>query len=86
MTHSVYVPGFCAGEDALVVAKGNRIEAWRAGDEGVGDCVAEEVWGMVVGMEWVGGEVSRVRGESRVTTGEYFERMEDSSAASQFPQ
>jgi hypothetical protein len=45
--------------DALVVAKGGRIEVYPAGEEGLGEACGEEVWGVVVGLEWVGGEVSR---------------------------
>lgn len=59
VTHSCYIPRFCAGIDALVVAKGGRIEVYPAGEEGLAsECVGEEVWGVVVGLEWLAGEVS----------------------------
>lgn len=64
VTHSAYIPRFLPdGGDALVVAKGNLLEVWRGTEEGLveEDPGRTEVWGMVVGMEWVGGEVSSVR-------------------------
>lgn len=32
---------------------------YPAGEEGLGEACGEEVWGVVVGLEWVGEEVSR---------------------------
>lgn len=61
VTHSAYIPRFLPdGRDALVVAKGNVLEVWRGSEDGLVEEEAgkTEVWGMVVGMEWVGGEVS----------------------------
>ena len=61
VTHSAYIPGFLSdGGDALVVAKGNVLEVWRGTEEGLveEDSGKTEVWGMIVGMEWVNGEVS----------------------------
>ena len=61
VTHSAYIPRFLpGGGDALVVAKGNVLEVWRVSEDGLveEEVGKTEVWGMVVGMEWVDGEVS----------------------------
>jgi hypothetical protein len=71
VTHSAYIPGFIPVDpalqeeeqdirDALVVAKGNALDVWRATADGLVnvESARTEVWGMVVGLEWVGKEVS----------------------------
>ncbi|KAJ9123878.1 hypothetical protein QFC22_000666 [Naganishia vaughanmartiniae] len=65
VTHSAYIPGFIPASqeqeesgDALLVAKGNALEVWRATVDGLVnvESARTEVWGMVVGLEWVGKE------------------------------
>jgi hypothetical protein len=41
-----------------VVAKGNTIEVWNLNPEGLVEVCKTDVWGMVVGLEWVGKAVS----------------------------
>lgn len=36
-----------------MVAKGNVIEVWDASPEGLIEVARTEVWGIVVGLEWV---------------------------------
>jgi hypothetical protein len=43
----------------LVVAKGNTIEVWNLNPEGLVEVCKTDVWGMVVGLEWVGKAVSQ---------------------------
>ena len=54
-----------------MVAKGNTLEVWDADVDGLRKVAETEVWGMIVGLEWVGGghegeQVSRRVGESSV--------------------
>ncbi|KAJ9097586.1 hypothetical protein QFC21_004620 [Naganishia friedmannii] len=67
VTHSAYIPGFIPADpalqeqetgDALLVAKGNALEVWRATTDGLVhvESARTEVWGMIVGLEWVGKE------------------------------
>lgn len=46
---------------SLVVAKGNVIEVWDARPDGLVEVAKTEVWGMVVGLEWVVRPVSERR-------------------------
>jgi hypothetical protein len=41
-----------------VVAKGNTIEVWNLNPEGLVEVCKTDVWGMVVGLDWVGKAVS----------------------------
>jgi hypothetical protein len=40
---------------SLVVAKGNTLEVWDAEVDGLKKVAETEVWGMIVGLEWVCG-------------------------------
>lgn len=42
-----------------MVAKGNTIEVWSLNPEGLVEVCKTDVWGMVVGLEWVGKAVSK---------------------------
>ena len=57
VTHSINVPNLtssASGASSLVVAKGNTIEVWDLNPEGLVEVCKTDVWGMVVGLEWVG--------------------------------
>lgn len=61
VTHSISVPNLTSkepGSSALVVSKGNVLEVWDLGPEGLSQTCQTEVWGVIVGLEWVGKDVS----------------------------
>lgn len=61
VTHAINVPNLTSdipGAASLVVAKGNTIEVWDLTPEGLVEICKTDVWGMVVGLEWVGKPVS----------------------------
>lgn len=43
-----------------MVAKGNTIEVWDLNPEGLVEVCKTDVWGIVVGLEWVGKPVSQL--------------------------